>query len=175
MRILILGLPGSGKTTFARKLATQLGLPHFEADAVFWDEKGRERAEFRKSAGVWLSERPQWVAEGHYGKLRDLLDSRITHLVLLDYAYRTILIQWFARSLRTCDFGDLPWLTLKRASLIRGYHLAIERARARGVLTSRLRSHQEAELLVRDVCRAGKIANRASRPRPSGADCENGT
>ena len=40
-RILICGLPGSGKTTYARKLARDLGVPHYDADDV------------RRLAGDW--------------------------------------------------------------------------------------------------------------------------
>jgi tRNA uridine 5-carbamoylmethylation protein Kti12 len=38
--IIIRGLPGSGKTTFAKKLANTLNASHFEADMYFTDDKG---------------------------------------------------------------------------------------------------------------------------------------
>ena len=34
MKILIFGLPGSGKTTFAKKLVTGKKIPHFNADEI---------------------------------------------------------------------------------------------------------------------------------------------
>ena len=50
MKILIFGLPGSGKTTFAKKLVTDKKIPHFNADDIRklfedWDftEHGRKR------------------------------------------------------------------------------------------------------------------------------------
>lgn len=50
MRILVMGLPGSGKTTFATRLAEKLGADHLNADVVRkeyddWDfsEEGRVR------------------------------------------------------------------------------------------------------------------------------------
>ena len=50
MKILIFGLPGSGKTTFAKKLIDGKNIPHFNADDIRklfedWDftENGRRR------------------------------------------------------------------------------------------------------------------------------------
>jgi len=34
MKILIFGLPGSGKTTFAKQLTTDTDIPHFNADEI---------------------------------------------------------------------------------------------------------------------------------------------
>ena len=56
LRILIFGLPGSGKTTLATKLAKKLGAAHLNADEVRgrfedWDfsDEGRLRQAFRMS------------------------------------------------------------------------------------------------------------------------------
>ncbi len=34
MKILVMGLPGSGKTTFAREIAYHFNLPHYNADTI---------------------------------------------------------------------------------------------------------------------------------------------
>ena len=34
--ILVMGVSGSGKTTYARKLASQLNVPHIELDTLYW-------------------------------------------------------------------------------------------------------------------------------------------
>lgn len=56
MRILIMGLPGSGKTTLARELSYHFLVPHYNADTLRekhndWDftEEGRLRQAFRMS------------------------------------------------------------------------------------------------------------------------------
>jgi adenylylsulfate kinase len=54
MKILIFGLPGSGKTTFAKQLTKDTEIPHFNADEIRglfkdWDftERGRLRQAIR--------------------------------------------------------------------------------------------------------------------------------
>ena len=63
LRILIFGLPGSGKTTLAKKLAEKLGAFHLNADEVRerfqdWDfsDEGRQRQAFRMSDLAKLAE-----------------------------------------------------------------------------------------------------------------------
>ena len=40
MRIVVIGTPGAGKTTLARRIAGQLELPHIELDAINWQPAG---------------------------------------------------------------------------------------------------------------------------------------
>ncbi|WP_375749834.1 ATP-binding protein [Vibrio sp. HN007] len=66
--ILIRGLPGSGKTTLAKKMKTQLGAKHYEADMYFEDRHGNYVYDASKivSAHRWCQEQTkQALKEGH--------------------------------------------------------------------------------------------------------------
>lgn len=71
-KIFISGGPGSGKTTYARKISSETGIPHFDLDDIKW-EKGsfsreRPKEERLKLRDKILSENDNWIIEGVYFK-----------------------------------------------------------------------------------------------------------
>lgn len=66
--ILIRGLPGSGKTTLAKKLSKQLKAKHFEADMYFENESGEYVFDGTKltDAHEWCFQQTRkWVSKGN--------------------------------------------------------------------------------------------------------------
>jgi adenylate kinase family enzyme len=100
-RVVVVGTSGSGKTTLAREIALRLSLPHVELDAVHWGpnwaeppvELFRQRTEEALRGG-------RWVADGNYGKVRDLVWGRAEMLVWLDYALPLVMGRLVLRTLR---------------------------------------------------------------------------
>lgn len=137
---LVLGLPGSGKTTFARRLSRATGARHIEADKLFWPEPERFRERLRRELG-----QSPWIYEGHYGKARDLVDPGIDTVFHLDYSYPLVLRRWIARSLRTCDFGDWKWVIIRRRAQLELYRSSCEALERHGKRIVRLANPAEAE------------------------------
>jgi adenylate kinase family enzyme len=100
-RIVVVGTSGSGKTTLAREIARRLSLPHVELDAVHWGPNWTEPsvAVFRQNTEEALRD-DRWVADGNYGKVRDLVWGRAELLVWLDYALPLVMARLIRRTLR---------------------------------------------------------------------------
>ncbi len=67
MRLVITGLPGAGKTSLARELAQCYGVPHIEADAIFWNDRPGETTPFLDRVET-LTRQESWIYEGHLSK-----------------------------------------------------------------------------------------------------------
>ncbi len=68
-RILILGCPGSGKSTFAKALAKQLELPLYHLDLLYHlaDRTTASREVFDERLREVLKQ-PEWIIDGNYSR-----------------------------------------------------------------------------------------------------------
>ena len=99
-RVIVVGTSCSGKTTLARRIAESLDLPHVELDAVFWGPDWSECPieTFREAVQEHV-ESDRWVVDGNYSKVRDILLSRATDAIWLNYSFPVVF--WRALT-RTC-------------------------------------------------------------------------
>jgi len=99
-RIAVVGATGSGKTTLAGKIAQHLGIPHLEADSVYWGPNWKPIPldEFRFRIDT-VTRNNQWVIDGNYSKVRDLVWGRADTLVWLDYPFLLIFWRLLKRSI----------------------------------------------------------------------------
>lgn len=109
-RIAVRGTTGSGKSTFARELATKLDLPVIELDAQYWQEnwKSKDKSEFQSNITEIASEE-RWVIDGNYSKYRASIESRVQLTIWLDYSFAFTFWQLFKRTLRRCCTRELLW------------------------------------------------------------------
>jgi adenylate kinase family enzyme len=94
-RVVVVGTSCSGKTTFARRLATILGTQHCELDSLYWGPEWTPRPDFQQEV-LTAAQRPQWVFDGNYSAVRDLIWRHCTAIVWLDYSFARV----FSRALR---------------------------------------------------------------------------
>jgi adenylate kinase family enzyme len=106
-RISVIGVSGSGKTTFAAALAARLGLPYVDMDALHWQPNWAmvELDHFRARV-VAVAAGDAWVTDGNYGKARDCLWPRAEAVVWLDYHWSVIAPRLLRRELRLILTGQ---------------------------------------------------------------------
>jgi adenylate kinase family enzyme len=97
-RILVCGITGSGKTTFARELAQRLDLPYHEMDALFHGPDWTPIPTFVEDVERLAAE-DAWVLDSQgYAQVRDLLWSRADAAVWLDYSRPVVMRRVLTRS-----------------------------------------------------------------------------
>ena len=88
MKVLVFGNSGSGKSTYARHLASAHGLPHLDLDSIVW-EPGQVAVQrllgaIAESLRSFLAQNAAWVIEGCYGELVEAVAPSCTELVFLN-------------------------------------------------------------------------------------------
>ena len=84
-RILVIGSGGSGKTTFARRLAQQTKLPLIHLDALYWRPGWHPTPvdEWRTKVATLVGE-PAWIMDGNYGGTLNIRLEGCDAVVFLD-------------------------------------------------------------------------------------------
>jgi adenylate kinase family enzyme len=111
-RISVVGSTGSGKTTFARKLARRLGVPHVELDALAWGPNWTlVPVDLFKERVARAVEGDAWVIDGNYSGrgARDLVWPRADTVIWLDPPLRVIFARLFGRAVRRIRSGEELW------------------------------------------------------------------
>ena len=99
-RVVVVGTSGAGKTTLAGELARLLDAPHVELDAYRhgpnWTETPNDI--FRQRIAETLTGQ-RWVVDGNYSVARDIVWTRATAIVWLDYPFPLVFWRLFWRTL----------------------------------------------------------------------------
>ena len=86
-RILVIGYPGAGKSTFATELGKLTGLPVIHLDREFW-----QPGWVQKPKDLWrehtrlLADRDEWIMDGSYDHTLDIRLQRADKVIFLDYS-----------------------------------------------------------------------------------------
>jgi adenylate kinase family enzyme len=107
-RVLVDGMMGSGKSTFARALAARTGLPVIHLDVHYWnpgwvrpsDDEWRDRQRILLGGDAW-------IIDGNYNETLALRLERAQSVVFLDTPWWLCAWRAFARGIRAPD-GEMP-------------------------------------------------------------------
>lgn len=108
-KIIVIGCPGSGKTTFAEKLKDKIGLPLFYLDAI-WHKPDRthiSREEYDARLAEIL-ELDSWIIDGNYSRTMGSRISACDTVILFDLPVEVCLDGATSR-LGKARY-DMPWI-----------------------------------------------------------------
>jgi adenylate kinase family enzyme len=100
-RVSVVGTSCSGKTTIARRIADQYQISHIELDKVFWGPNWTPSPldQYRLEVEA-LAAGDEWVIDGNYSKVRDIVWSRATDVVWMKLPLATVLWRVIKRTIR---------------------------------------------------------------------------
>ena len=108
-KILVIGCPGSGKSTFSKKLKEKLNLPLYHLDLI-WNKPDKttiKREEFDETLTKILNE-DSWIIDGNYQRTLEKRIIKSDTIILLDYPLEICLNGALSRVGIKRD--DMPWI-----------------------------------------------------------------
>lgn len=107
-RVIIIGCPGSGKSTLGRALHEKTGIPLYHLDMMYWnaDRTMVEKSVFLARLAAVL-EKDEWIVDGNYGSTMEQRLVACDTVVFLDYQTEVCLEGVRARLGRARS--DMPW------------------------------------------------------------------
>ncbi len=111
-RVIVIGCPGSGKSTFSIALAKATGLPLVHLDAIYHQEIWSSNPESKKLQWqekiLELVQGDQWIIDGNYKSTMQIRIEAADAIIFLDYPrylsmWRTFVRRWKFRNKKRPD------------------------------------------------------------------------
>ena len=108
-KIIVIGCPGSGKSTFSRMLHQRTGIPLFHLDMMYWNEDKTtvDKSVFLERLSMAL-QCSQWIIDGNYSSTMELRLQACDTVFFLDYPLEVCLQGIQER--RGKPRSDMPWI-----------------------------------------------------------------
>ena len=108
-KIIVIGCPGSGKSTVSRALHNKTGIPLYHLDMMYWnaDKTTVEKSVFLERLSTVL-EKNQWIIDGNYSSTMELRMAACDTVIFLDYPLDVCLDGIKER--RGKPRSDMPWI-----------------------------------------------------------------
>ena len=108
-KVIVIGCPGSGKSTVSRALHNKTGIPLYHLDMMYWnaDKTTVEKSVFLERLSTVL-EKDKWIIDGNYGSTMELRMAACDTVIFLDYPLDVCLDG--IRERRGKPRSDMPWI-----------------------------------------------------------------
>jgi len=108
-KIIVIGCPGSGKSTISRELHNKTGIPLYHLDMMYWnaDKTTVEKSVFLERLSDVL-EKDEWIIDGNYSSTMELRMAACDTVIFLDYPLDVCLDG--VRERRGKPRSDMPWI-----------------------------------------------------------------
>lgn len=113
MKSIVIGCPGSGKSTFSQKLNKVLNIPIFHLDMLYHNVDGTHisKEELEEKLKKIFQENEEWIIDGNYQRTLEMRMKECDTIFLLDYPIEVCLAGAESRVGKKRD--DLPWVEEK--------------------------------------------------------------
>ena len=114
-KVIVIGCPGSGKSTVSRALHNKTGIPLYHLDMMYWnaDKTTAEKSVFLERLSAVL-EKDEWFIDGNYGSTMELRMATCDTVIFLDYPLDVCLDG--IKDRRGKPRSDMPWIETEEDS-----------------------------------------------------------
>lgn len=108
-KVIVIGCPGSGKSTFSKSLHRITGVPLFHLDMLFWnaDKTTVEKPVFIERL-LKTVQNSEWIIDGNYSSTMELRMEKCDTVIFLDYPLEVCLNGIQERKGK--PRSDMPWI-----------------------------------------------------------------
>ena len=108
-KVIVIGCPGSGKSTVSRALHNKTGIALYHLDMMYWnvDKTTVEKSVFLERLSAVLK-KDEWIIDGNYGSTMELRMAMCDTVIFFDYLLEICLDGIKER--RGKPRSDMPWI-----------------------------------------------------------------